>query len=161
MLIVNHKIHAPCEKVLAVLGDSATVVAQERLATEKGVPKLHYNLKGDNLKMFCEMTGRPTRDRDFRYGGTRFVGRITERDGVTAIRGVIWTAPLCHFAMIVLFAYFIYRCISLGGISVVPLCILTFDIFMFLDEFKKQGIIKRYIFRALKIVYRDSHSAGK
>ena len=157
MLIVNHKIRAPRETVLQTLADSKTVVAEERLATEKGTPKLHHQLKGDSLKMFCEMTGRPTRDRDYRYGGTRFIGRITERDGVTAIRGVIWTAPLCHLVLLVLFAYFIFKCISMGAFSIVPVCILVFDIFMFLDEFKKQGIIKRYIFRALKIVYRESH----
>ncbi len=154
MLFINYTIHASRDEVLEVLSDSNTVVEAERFDTSKGKPKVHLGRKDDSLKMYCEMTGRATRDRDYRFGGTRFIGKITEKEGVTAIRGIIWTAPLYHLVLILLFAYFIYRCISLGAISVVPICLLIFDIFMFMDEFKKQGIIKRYIFRSLKIVYK-------
>ena len=154
MVFVNYTINASKEEVLGALSDSNTVVEAERFDTSRGVPKVHIKQKDDTVRMFCEMTGRPTRDRDFRYSGTRFFGRITEKNGVTAVRGVIWTAPLYHLVLAGLFVYFIFRCISLGAISVVPICLLIFDLFMFSDEFRKQRVIKRYIFRALKITYK-------
>ena len=39
----------------------------------------------------------------------------------------------------------------------VPIILFFFSIFMFKDEFRKQGIIKRYIFRSLKLTYLDKN----
>ena len=52
-----------------------------------------------------------------------------------------------------MFVFFIIQCFSVGGFSPIPVILLGFDIVMFKDEFRKQGIIKRYIFRALKITF--------
>ena len=153
MLFVNYKIDAPREEVLKSLDDNNTVVAEEKFDVSNGRPKMHIKLKNDFVFMACETVGGPSKDRDFKLG-TKFLGKICESDGTTKISGIIVTAPLYHLVLLILFAFFIYKCITLGGFSVVPICLIVFDIFMFLKEFKKQSIIKRYIFRALKVTYK-------
>lgn len=153
MLFINYKINAPVDEVTASLEDCNTIVDREKLETSKGRPKIHFTQKAGKLKMQCEMTNTATRDRDFKLG-TAFHGKITEENGVTHIIGIVLTAPIYHLVLLCFFAYFIYLCVSMGGFSVVPICLLVFDVFMFWREFKKQGIIKRYIFGALRLTYR-------
>lgn len=154
MLFVNYKIHAPIEEVRSVLIDNNLVVDKEKFDTSAGTPKMRFKEKGDRLKITCEMTGKATRDNGFLVG-TYFSGKLTEKNGVTALRGIILTAPIYHLILILLLAFFVYRCIVVGGFSVLPICLAVFDIFMFWGEFKKQCIIKRYIFRAFKITYAN------
>ena len=155
MQFVNYKIDAPRDEVISFLKDSNAVCEQEKFDTSRGSPRIHVDLHDENLKLVCEMVDAPTRDRDFKLG-TKFRGRIFQKGETTYIKGVILTAPIYHAALMILFAYFIYRCITLIAISVVPICILIFDIFMFWGEFKKQKVIKRYIFRALKMTYQSN-----
>ena len=152
MLFVNFDIHAPIEEVRLSLLDNEKIVEDERFDTSKGYPKIHFNEKGERLKIKCEFTGRDRKDNGF-LEGTYFLGRFFEKNGVTAIKGIILTAPIYHTILIALFIYFIYRCFALGGVSIVPICLVLFSVFMFFDEFKKQGIIKKYIFRAFKNTY--------
>ena len=156
MIFINYKIDAPREDVLSYLRDSNAVCEQEKFDTSRGTPRVHVDLRDEKLKLVCEMLDAPTKDRDFKMG-TVFRGRIFQRGETTFIKGAIFTAPIYHAFLIILFAYFIYRCILLKGISLVPICILIFDVFMFWGEFKKQSIIKRYIFRALKMTYQSTH----
>ena len=156
MLFVNYKIGAGREEVLSVLRDNNLVVEEEKYDTRNGKPRMHLKERGETLKIKCEMTERPTKDNGF-LEGTYFLGKVKEKEGVTRVRGVILTAPIYHFIFLILFGLFILQCIHVGGISPIPIILVIFDVFMFYGEFKKQGIIKRYIFRALKIVYRNKN----
>ena len=160
MLFVNYKIDAPRDEVMKSLLDSNSVVAEENFDVSNGRPRMHIKDGKQLLRLVCEMADGPSKDRDFKLG-TKFLGRIKEIDGTTKISGIIVTAPIYHLVLLILFAYFIYKCITLGGFSVVPLCLLVFDIFMFWREFKKQSIIKRYIFRALKMTYKRLNPSVK
>ena len=160
MLFVNYKIDAPRDEVLRSLDDNNTIVEEEKFDVSNGRPKMHIKLKNEWIRISCEMIDGPSKDRDFKLG-TKFWGRISEHGGTTKIQGIALTAPLYHLILLIMFAFFIYKCISLGGFSVVPVCLVVFDVFMFMREFKKQGIIKRYIFRALKITYRRLNANTK
>ena len=160
MLFVNYKIKAPKDALLRNLGANEKLIEEEHYDTSKGIPKLHIKQNGDKIKVGCEMLGRSTKDNGF-LEGTWLRGRITERDGVTTVKGVIITAPIYHAVILLLFAFFVYRCVSLGGISVTPIILIVFSAFMFAGEFKKQGIIKRFLFRALKITYRELNPNAK
>lgn len=149
MLFINYDIHASREALINSLGENDLIVEQEKYDTTRGTPKIHIKEKGERLKITCEFTGRATKDNAF-LEGTYFIGKLIEADGVTRIKGIILTAPIYHTILLIIFALFIYQCISIGGFSPVPIILLIFSLFMFRDEFKKQKIIKRYIFRAFK-----------
>ena len=154
MLFVNYKIGAPREVVCKNLYDTERVEAEEKYNTERGTPKFHLKEYGKYLRIKCEMTGRATKDNGF-IGGTSFIGRVTEKDGKTRVFGLITTSPIYHLAFIALFIAIICIGISIGGFSPTAIILVAFDILMFKDEFKKQPLIKRYIFRALKITYKE------
>lgn len=158
MLFVNYSIRSDKEELLATLSDGNSVVEAERFDTSRGRPKMTlFPKKNDFIKLKCEMTERPTKDNSF-IEGTYFIGRLSERDGVSRLRGVILSSPIYHLIFILMFAFFIYQCIAMGGFSPIPIILVVFDLYMFKDEFRKQGIIKRYIFRAFKMVYAKQNS---
>ena len=154
MLFVNYKISAQREEVLAIIRNNNLVVEAENYDTSKGKPKMHVKEKGERLKIKCEMTDRPTKDNGF-LEGTYFIGKVNEKEGITRVKGIILTAPIYHLLFLILFSYFVFQCVNVGGISPIPIILVIFDVFMFYGEFKKQGLIKRYIFRALKIVFKN------
>ena len=154
MLFVNYKIGAPRDTVCKNLFDSERVESEEKYDTAKGTPKFHIKEHGKYLRIKCEMTGRATKDNGF-IGGTSFIGRVTEKDGKTRVFGLITTSPIYHLAFLALFIATICIGISIGGFSPTAIILVAFDILMFKDEFKKQPLIKRYIFRALKITYKE------
>ncbi len=154
MLFLNYKINAEKDELLAVIRDNNLVVEEEKFDTRRGKPRMHIKEKGNTLKIKCELTERPTRDNGF-LEGTYFLGKVSVKNGATRLFGVILTAPIYHFLFILLFGFFIYQCIAVGGISPIPIILVIFDAFMFRDEFRKQGLIKRYVFRAFKITYRN------
>lgn len=159
MLFVNYKINASRDELLSTLLATNEVEAAENYDTSRGRPKISVKQNENKLKIRCEMTERATKDNGF-LEGTYFLGRISERDGVSSVRGVILTAPIYHFLFILAFGFFIWQCISVGGFSPIPIILVIFDIFMFKDEFRKQGIIKRYIFRAFKLTYSKLKKSG-
>ena len=130
MLFINYKIDAPRDEVLKSLEDNNAIVEEEKFDVSNGRPKMHIKVKDSFIRMACEIVGGPSRDRDFKLG-TKFFGKIKETDATTKISGIIVTAPLYHLVLLILFAYFIYKCIIMGGFSVVPICLIVFDIFMF------------------------------
>ena len=112
------------------------------------------------LKIKCEYIGGATKDNAF-IDGTSFVGKIAEKNGKTEIKGVITTPLIFHLILAVMFIAFVAVCISKQGFSIVPLCLIVFDVFMYKDEFKKQGLIERYIARAVKRLEKDDfHKIG-
>lgn len=161
MKFVSYDIHAPRTEVLTSLRDNDKIVEQEKFDSSRGVPRIHIKVKEkDKIKITCEYTGRATNDNGF-LEGTYFLGSIIEADGVTKLKGVILTAPIYHSILTILFVLFIYQCISVGGFSPVPIILLAFSIFMFKDEFRKQSIIKRYVFRAFKNTFARFNSKNK
>lgn len=155
MLFVNYKIHAPESEIRRSLFDDVHVCEEEKYDTSKGTPKFHVKDKGSRIKISCEFLGRATRDNGF-LEGTYFLGGIKENGDESRISGIILTAPIYHTIFLALVVFFIYQCFALGGISVVPILLIVFNLFMFRDEFRKQGLIKRYIFRSLKITYANT-----
>lgn len=160
MLFVNYDIHAKREEVMSSLLENDRIVEQEKYDTSKGVPKIHIKEKGDRIKITCTYTGGNTKDNGF-LEGTYFMGKMLESDGKTVMRGIILTAPIYHAVLAIIFCLFIYQCISLGGFNPVPVVLLVFSIFMFRDEFRKQKIIKRYIFRAFKNTFAKISEKNK
>lgn len=156
MLFVNYKIGVPKEALCKNLFDSERVESEEKYNTEKGTPKFHLKEYGKFLRIKCEMTGRATKDNGF-IGGTSFIGKVTEKDGKTRVFGLITTSPIYHLAFIALLITAICIGFSIGGFPLTAVILIPFDILMFKDEFKKQPLIKRYIFRALKITYREAN----
>ena len=112
---------------------------------------------GGKIKIKCEYMGGATKDNAF-IDGTVFRGKIIEKTGVTEIKGLITTAVIFHTILIAFFVAFVAVCIARQGFSIVPICLVIFDIFMYKDEFKKQGIIERYVYRAVKISEREKQS---
>ena len=81
------------------------------------------------------------------------MGKLFSWGNEVALRGLIVTAPIYHLIIAALFAFFVSQCIIKGGFTPVPIILLIFSFFMFKDEFKKQSMIKKYIFRAFKNTY--------
>lgn len=150
MKFINIRCEATKERFLSQLSDNEGTNKNVKFDDEKrGKPYIRIKENGDKLTVRCQYVGGTSKDNGF-LEGTYFKGKIVEREGYSEIKGVILTAPIFHFIMLVLIGVFIYQCIRLGGISPVPICIVIFDIFMFWGEFHKQGIIERYIARAAR-----------
>jgi len=149
MKFVNEKTSISKEKLLSLLESSDIVNQGVKFDEKKGKPRMLVKTKGNRLSITCRYVGGTSKDDGFLVG-TVFLGSIREREGETRIRGVITTAPLYHLLLAALTAYFIYRCIALGGINPIPIILVIFSFLMFRDEFKKQGVISRFISRAIR-----------
>lgn len=150
MKFIDVEFAATAEQALAILCDNDLVNKDVNFDTSRGKPLMHIKSKENGkIKITCELIGRPTKDNGFLVG-TYFSGRLTERDGRTRLRGVITTAPFYHLFLLALSVVFVIQCIRLGGFSFIPPIIVAFSLFMFKDEWPKQGYIERYIRRAAK-----------
>ena len=150
MKFVNISFNAPRDEVLSILRDNERVNNKIRFDESRGKPFIKVKeKKGDRIRITCEYIGGPSKDNEF-FVGTYFSGRLTEKNGVTRLRGHILTAPIYHLFMILLVVVFIIQCFKLKGFSVVPPILVIFDFFMFKSEFQKQGYIKRYLMRAAR-----------
>lgn len=149
MRIIRLRTDLPADTMREILSDPERVNAHVRFDEKKGIPKMKPTFRGERLRVKCEMTGRPTKDNGFLVG-TYFSGRLTERDGVTTLSGIIVTEPVFHLLFLALLGYFIFLCLSAGGFSVVPICLCAFVVVMFWREYQKQGIIERYLARAFR-----------
>lgn len=158
MKFIRYKTTASKEELLSVLSNNDKVNQGISLETKKGTPHMHVKENSGKIKIKCEYIGRAVKDNAF-IDGTVFRGKITERSGATEIKGLISTAVIFHTVLIAFFIAFIAICIARKGFSIVPVCLVAFDIFMYKDEFKKQGIIERYLYRAVKISDREKQNA--
>lgn len=153
MKLVNYKIHASFDDVNNALWESDLICSQEKFETSKGNLKFHIKEKNHRYKIKCEYMGGATKDNAF-LEGTYFWGKLFQKNEEAVLRGIIVTAPIYHSIIALLLAFFVAQCIIKGGFTPVPLILFVFSIFMFKDEFKKQGVIKKYIFRAFKNTYQ-------
>lgn len=147
MKFVNIEFDSSKENVLSFISDNDRVNNNVRFGDDGVVPMMKVKSAEKSIKITCELIGKNRKDNGFLVG-TYFKGRIVEKSEKTYLKGVILTAPVYHAILMLLIAVFIVQCFKLGGLSVVPLFIVLFDVFLFKDEFKKQGIIKRYLLRA-------------
>ena len=147
MKFINKKINATNEEVLEFIRDSTRVNAGVKFDEKRGTPLIHLKEKQGKVKMTCEMINRPTKDNGFLVG-TYFKGKLTEKDGVTELRGVIVTAPIYHLFFGIMLAVLIWQCFYYTAISALPILFVAAEIIMFSGEFKKQGVIEKYINRA-------------
>ena len=137
------------DRILEVIKDSDFVNDRVKFEDNVGKPTLQIKQKNNRIRMRCEMIGGPTKDNGF-LEGTYFSGSIEEKNGETVLKGIIITAPIYHTILAFLMTFFVYQCISIGGFNPVPVILLVFSFMMFKNEFKKQGIIERYLIRAFK-----------
>lgn len=149
MRFVRLKTTVPACEMKEILSDPERVNENVRFDEKKGIPKMKPTFRDDRLRVKCEMMNRPTKDNGFLVG-TYFTGKLSERDGVTTLTGIIVTEPVFHLLFLALFAYFVILCFSVGGFSVVPICLCVFVVVMFWKEYQKQGIIERYLARAFR-----------
>lgn len=137
------------DELISVIANSELVNDRVKFDEEKGRPRIHVKEKGNRLKLKCEMIGGPTKDNGF-LEGTYFLGKLTEKNGASHLRGVILTAPIYHTFIALIMALFVLRCIQLVAFNPVPIILLIFSFMMFRKEFEKQGTIERYLIRACK-----------
>ena len=147
MKLINMKIDAPRDEVLGIIADNRRVNANVKFDEKRGIPFMHVKEKDGKIRIKCEMINRPTKDNGFLVG-TYFKGKLTEKDGITELRGAIVTAPLYHLVWIVLLGVLIWQCFYHAAISAVPIIFIAFEFIMYSPEFRKQGYIKRYLWRA-------------
>lgn len=150
MKFINIKTDRSYDELVGMISDNNRVNENVKFDEARGVPHMHVKIKGNSIRIKCEMMNRPTKDNGFFIGGTFFKGRIKEKDGVTRLSGVLLTAPVYHLVMIALVIVNIIRSIQIGGISLLPIFAVAFDIIFFKDEFRKQGYISRYLERAVR-----------
>ena len=149
MKFVNLSTDASREEVLEMISDSNRVNQNVNFDPKLGKPLMKTKEKNGKIRITCELLERGKKDNGF-IVGTFFTGKITEKNGKTVLKGVALTAPVYHLIMLALLVVFIVQCIRLNGFSVVPIFILLFEIMLFKDEFKKQGLICRYLARAFR-----------
>ena len=151
MKFINIRTPLPKDKLLKLLSDNEFVNDGVKFDEKLGKPRMHLKDNGDGrVRITCELTGRATKDDSFFLLGTYFKGKITESEEGTVLKGHIITAPIYHLVWIALVITFIVQCFRLGGFSVVPICLVAINMFMFWNEYKKQGLIERYLHRAIR-----------
>lgn len=155
MKLIDIKTAVSRDELLGVIANSELVNDKVKFDENKGKPRVHLKTKGDRLKIKCEMIGGPTKDNGF-LEGTYFVGKLTEKNGESRLRGVILTAPIYHTFIVLLMALFVLRCIQLTAFNPVPIILLIFSFMMFKKEFEKQGTIERYLHRAVRRAEQDN-----
>lgn len=157
MKFINIDFKASKSDVLSMIMNNERVNCNVRFDSNKGKPLMKFKEKNGRIKITCEMIGGPSKDNGF-IVGTYFTGKVTEKNGVTSIKGVITTAPIYHLIMLAFFTVFIVQCFRMKGFSVVPILLVIFSIFIFKDEYKKQGYIRRYLYRAARRISENKSS---
>ena len=149
MKLISLKSSARREELLAMIKNCERVNDKVKFDGKKGSPSFFVKEGKKFLRIRCQFTDGSIRDNGF-LEGTYFIGKITEKNDGSAVKGIVVTAPIYHAILAVLMALFVYRCISLGGFNPVPVIMLIFSLFMFKGEFEKQGVIERYLRRAAR-----------
>ena len=137
------------EELLALLKNQELVNDKVRFDGKGGKPNMFVKETKKGIRVKCQYSDSAMNDSGF-LEGTYFSGRISECENGSCIKGIVVTAPIYHSILAIIMALFVYQCIYIGGFNPVPIIWLAFSIFMFKGEFDKQGVIERYIERAVK-----------
>lgn len=150
---------ASAQEVAMLLADNNRM--NERIRYEEGElrPRMHVRYRAPRLRVRCEMTGGPTKDNGY-LQSTFFWGTLREKGGKTHLRGVIVTEPIFHLLWLAMMIYFVVQCVTLGGISVVPICLSAFLFFMLAKEYKKQNRIRIYLTVAFRRLEQSARERG-
>ena len=159
MKFVSVKSGASEESILSALKSSDKVNERVKFDEKQGRPVMKLKERGKALYMSCEMVGGPTKDNGFLIGSF-FLGRLTRKGDECRLRGILLTAPIYHLALLAFCAYFAVQAFIVGGIPIVPIIVAAFSLLVFKDEFKKQGIIKRFILRAVRYAEHSSDASN-
>ena len=154
MKFIRLKTHRTPEELLSMLSDNDKVNENVRFDSKRGTPHMKLKENKQKIRITCELVGGATKDNGFLVG-TYFSGKIKVKNGETTLTGAILTAPIYHAILAVFVALFIVQCIVVKGFSVIPIFAVLFDILLFKEEFKKQGYIFRYIYRAQRRLETD------
>ena len=149
MLFVNLTSNADKETLRAVIADDRIVNQGVKFDEKTGAPTARIRERGGLLRIRCVLIGGASKDNGYLFG-TAFLGTLKQTPSGTRLRGVIITEPLLHLIWALALAYFVYMCFAVGGISLVPIFLSLLVYFMFREEYRKQGILKRYLARAAK-----------
>ena len=149
MKFVKLAIKVPKDELFAVMSKNDLVNEGSNVDDAHGKPHMTVTRKNDHVKIKCKMMGTSTADNGAIIG-TYFKGKLTEKNGITVLKGIIVTSVLYHIVFSALVLFFLYKCISLGAISVLPICLIAVSYFLFRGEYRKQKIIKSYIYRAFR-----------
>lgn len=149
MKFINLKSNVSREDLLATIKNHELVNERVKFDDKKGKPSFFVKEKGNVIKVKCQYTDGAVKDNGF-LEGTYFIGKLTDKCGVSCLKGIVVTAPIYHGILAIIMALFVYQCISLRGFNPVPVIMLIFSIFMFRGEFDKQGTIQRYLHRAVR-----------
>lgn len=160
MKLINMSIDAPREEVLGFISDNRRVNSNVKFDEKRGTPLMHFKEKGEKITVTCEMINRPTKDNGFLVG-TYFKGKLTEKDGITTLKGIIVTAPIYHIVWFALLCVLIWQCFYHTAISAVPILFIAFEFIMYSQEFRKQGYIKRYFERGFSRLYQERNKRRK
>ena len=147
MKFVNIRSTASKDELLGAISDNNFVNSNVDFQSGNKTPFMHVKEKNGRIRIKCEIMNGPTKDNGF-IVGTFFVGKIKDCSGGSKLSGIILTAPIYHLIVFGFIAFVIYQCIVQKGINVIPLFVLVFDYMLFRNEFKKQGYIQRYLYRA-------------
>ena len=150
MKLVNYKTTAKREQLLSLIKDSNRVNEKVKFDDKLGRPQMFVKERKNSITVTCRYVGGSSRDDGFIIG-TFFWGRIVEKNGETRLNGVTLTAPLFYAAILGLLVYSIVRGIALGGFNPIALILAVASYLMFRGEFKKQGVIERYLHRAIRM----------
>ncbi len=156
MKIIRLKSQLEKEELYSIISDYEKVNEGVLFDEKRGKPIMRVSRKGHRVRIVCNYVGGTNKDNGFLVG-TYFVGKLKENATGSTLTGIILTAPLYHLFLLGIMVFYVYKCISLGGFNPVPPMMLVFSIFLFWGEFKKQGIIKRYLFRALRKAMREKY----
>ena len=157
MKLVNVKTTASKDALLRAIGSSEEVNRGVKFDEDRGRPlmKLKNKEGSSTLSVTCEMIGGKSKDNGFIIG-TFFFGRITEKNGETRLSGMILTDPIFHLLVIAFCIYCLVQSFILKGFTPMPIFIILFTVMIFRDEYKKQGMIERYLKRAAR--YAEGNS---
>ena len=150
MKLVNYKTTAKREQLLSLIKDSNRVNEKVKFDDKLGRPQMFVKERKNSITVTCRYVGGSSRDDGFIIG-TFFWGRLVEKNGETRLNGIILTAPLFYAAILGLLVYSIVRGIALGGFNPIALILAVASYLMFRGEFKKQGVIERYLHRAIRM----------
>lgn len=159
MKLVNIKTSASREKLMSLLGDSERVNKRVKFDESRGRPLVKMKEKKGRITLTCEMIGGPSKDNGF-FVGCFFLGSIKQKGDETKVSGIILTAPLFHLIIAAFCIYFLIQSFIVGGITLVPLIGVVFTAILYKDEYKKEGIIKRFIARAVRIAEGEAAEDG-
>ena len=157
MKFVSIRSGASRESIIGALRSSDKVNERVKFDERLGKPVMKLKERKRTLFMTCEMIGGPSKDNGFLIGSF-FLGGIKEKNGENHLYGILLTAPLYHLALIAFCVYFIIQSFIIGGITLVPVLLSLFSLLLFKDEFKKQGIMKRFVLRAVR--YAEASEQG-